>query len=74
MAGPPPVGDTENEEKGFGLPGGCGPEADAEPIPSFKFERPSLKILRGGPARSRTRRMLLGNPPVVGVAGRTFTE
>ena len=35
---------------------------------------PSLKILNGGPLRSRTRRMLLGKLAVVGVAGSTLTE
>jgi hypothetical protein len=74
MAGPPPVGETENDEKGLGLPGGCIPIPDVEPVCSLKAGRPSLKILMGGPARSRTRRILLGNPPVVGVAGRTLTE
>ena len=33
-----------------------------------------MKMLMGGPERSRTRRMLLGKLPVVGVAGRTLTE
>jgi len=39
--------------------------------------KPSANKLSGGPVRSRTRRMLLGNPgnpPAVGVAGRTLTE
>ena len=31
-------------------------------------------MLNGGPERSLTRRMLLGNPLLVGVAGKTLTE
>lgn len=59
---------TPLPENGFGLPGGCGIMAP------LKAGSPSLKTLRGGPLRSRTRRMLLGKVLPVGVAGKTLTE
>ena len=59
--------------KGLGEPGGCGSREEPPPPPPLPLGIPSLKRVRGGPA-PRTRRRLLGNEDVVGVAGRTLTE